>query len=256
MSFLAGRLAGKEGAYFFQESKQAVNRLVEKAPTKTNANVQLQALTSPVAGHEGPADVLPEVLRHSLPCKVFERPSDPSSLSRSSKWALQSDPNKWSSVSPDALNPLRAYVSFPQVTFGPKRWKLANEEHSILASTANELRKDKYTGVNPKKLKAAAEGLQHIGKAFTLATVMVFGGASLIFGFTASKLEIRNTDEIRTKGKDLVQPKFQMIKEQLTPIKTWAENTQKKWHLEREEDIKEKPMVKELSRILGAKTSS
>ncbi|KAH9793365.1 hypothetical protein KPL71_004495 [Citrus sinensis] len=276
MSFLAGRLAGKEGAYFFQESKQAVNRLVEKTPTKTNANVQLQALTSPVAKHEAPADVLPEVLRHSLPSKIFGRPSDPSSLSRSSKWALHGDPNKWSSVSPDALNPLRAYVSLPQVTFGPKRWELPNQEHSILASTANELRKDKYTGVNPEKLKAAAEGLQHgrflilfllsliccccyspfVGKAFAVATVIVFGGASLIFGFTASKLEIQNTDEIRTKGKDLVQPKFQMIKEQLTPIKTWAENTQKKWHLEREEGIKEKPMVKELSRILGAKTST
>lgn len=122
MSFLAGRLAGKEGAYFFQESKQAVNRLVEKTPTKTNANVQLQALTSPVAKHEAPADVLPEVLRHSLPSKIFGRPSDPSSLSRSSKWALHGDPNKWSSVSPDALNPLRAYVSLPQVTFGPKRF--------------------------------------------------------------------------------------------------------------------------------------
>lgn len=198
MSFLAGRLAGKEGAYFFQESKQAVNRLVEKTPTKTNANVQLQALTSPVAKHEAPADVLPEVLRHSLPSKIFGRPSDPSSLSRSSKWALHGDPNKWSSVSPDALNPLRAYVSLPRVTFGPKRfdfgwcdvmskvwfffqfccwggaifecwrwfwwicrWELPNQEHSVLASTANELRKDKYTGVNPEKLKAAAEGLQH-----------------------------------------------------------------------------------------------
>lgn len=38
---------------------------------------------------------------------------------------------------------------------------MPNQEHSILASTANELRKDKYTGVNPEKLKAAAEGLQH-----------------------------------------------------------------------------------------------
>lgn len=122
MSFLAGRLAGKEGAYFFQESKQAVNRLVEKTPTKTNANVQLQTLTSPAAEHETPADVLPEVLRHSLPSKIFGRPSDPSSLSRPSKWALHSDRNKWSSVSPDALNPLRAYVSLPQVTFGPKRF--------------------------------------------------------------------------------------------------------------------------------------
>lgn len=41
------------------------------------------------------------------------------------------------------------------------RWELPSQDHSILASTANELRKDKYTSVNPEKLKDAAEGLQH-----------------------------------------------------------------------------------------------
>ena len=30
----------------------------------------------------------------------------------------------------------------------------------------------------------------------------------------------------------------------------------KKWHVEREEDIKEKPIIKELTKILGAKTSN
>ncbi|KAJ4730085.1 Coiled-coil domain-containing protein 21, putative isoform 2 [Melia azedarach] len=255
MSFLAGRLAGKEGAYFFQESKQAVNRLAEKTPPATIKDVNLPNLTSS-AQREIPAEVLPEVLRHSLPSKIFGRPPDPSSLSTASKWVLPAGQNNGSNVSPDALNPLRAYVSLPQVTFGPKRWELPNQEHSVLASTANELRRDKYTPINPEKLKAAAEGLQYVGKAFVAATVIVFGGASVIFGYTASKLEMHNTDEIRTKGKDFVQPKFDIIREQLTPIKTWAENTQKKWHLEREEDIKEKPIVKELSRILGAKTSS
>jgi hypothetical protein len=67
--------------------------------------------------------VLPEVLRHSLPSKIFGKPYEPSSLSTSSKWALRSDhPNSSSTVSPDVLNPLRAYVSLPQVTFGPKRY--------------------------------------------------------------------------------------------------------------------------------------
>lgn len=121
MSFLAGgRLAGKEGAYFFQESKQAVNRIVEKTATNT------KNVTSPASlgDQEHKADVLPEVLRHSLPSKIFGRPSDPSSLSTGSKWFLPTDPNA-SSVSPDALNPLRAYVSLPQVTFGPKRFNFA-----------------------------------------------------------------------------------------------------------------------------------
>lgn len=119
MSFLAGRLAGKEGAFFFQESKHAVNRLVEKTATASAAKA-----SPSVAEADVQADVLPEVLKHSLPPKLFGRPSDSSSLSNSaSKWWVSSTESKSGSVtvSPDALNPLRAYVSLPQVTFGPKR---------------------------------------------------------------------------------------------------------------------------------------
>lgn len=249
MSFLAGRLAGKEAAFFFQESKHAVNRLAERTPKNLGSN-------PPLLEQEAQADVLPEVLKHSLPSKIFGQRYDSSSLSKASKWALNSDPNNASVSSPEALNPLRAYLSLPHVTFGPKRWELPRMEHTVMASTANELRKDKYTPINPDKLKAAAEGLQQIGKAFAVATAIVFGGAALMFGMAASKLELHNSDEIRTKGKDLVQPKFEMIREQLFPLRTWAENTSKKWHLEREEAIKEKPIIKELSKILGAKTSN
>lgn len=39
------------------------------------------------------------------------------------------------------------------------RWQLPNSENSVLASTANDLRSDKYTPINPEKLKAAAAGL-------------------------------------------------------------------------------------------------
>uniref|UniRef100_A0A6N2MCK4 Uncharacterized protein n=1 Tax=Salix viminalis TaxID=40686 RepID=A0A6N2MCK4_SALVM len=254
MSFLAGRLAGKEGAFFFQESKHAVNRLAEKSTTTVK---NLPPSSSSTIEHESQADVLPEVLRHSLPGKIFGKPSEPSSLSTSSKWALRSDhPISNSTVSPDVLNPLRAYVSLPQVTFGPKRWELPSEEHSVLASTANELRKDRYTTMNPDKLKTAAEGLTYIGKAFAVATAIVFGGATLVFSLAASKLDLRNSDDFRAKGKDLVQPKLDVIREQFVPLKTWAGETSKKWHLDRQEDVKEKPMVKELVKILGAKTSS
>ena len=34
-----------------------------------------------------------------------------------------------------------------------------------------------------------------------------------------------------------------------------AENMSKKWHIERNEDVKEKPMIKELRKILSAKLS-
>lgn len=117
MSFLAGRLAGKEAAYFFQESKQAVGKLAQKNPLPKTNNNNLNF-------HEGydHADVLPEVLRHSLPSKVFRNDEATSFSFSASKWVLHSDPKTQSSVSPDALNPLRAYLSLPQVTFGPKRF--------------------------------------------------------------------------------------------------------------------------------------
>jgi 4-hydroxy-L-threonine phosphate dehydrogenase PdxA len=72
MSFLAGRLAGKEAAYFFQESKQAVTKLAQK----NNHNHNHNPISKPNAADERQhlqdhADVLPEVLRHSLPSKLF-----------------------------------------------------------------------------------------------------------------------------------------------------------------------------------------
>jgi len=255
MSFLAGRLAGKEGAYFFQESKRAVTRLALKNTTQKPSSLPAPSSSNAVQ-QEAQADVLPEVLRHSLPSKIYYQPSESSSLSTASKWVLQSDPSKGSSLSSEALNPLRAYLSLPHVTFGPKRWQLPQTEHSVSASTANELRQDRDAPINPEKLKAAAEGLKQVGKAFAVGTLIVFGGATLLFGLAVSKLELRTSDDIRTKGRSLVEPKLEMIKEQLVPLKTWADNMAKKWHLEREENIKEKPIIKELSKIWGAKTSN
>ncbi|KAK9060421.1 hypothetical protein SSX86_021125 [Deinandra increscens subsp. villosa] len=257
MSFIVGRLAaGKEGAYFLQESKHAVGRLVEK----TNKNTAAAANRPPADTiHEIPddgADILPEILKHNLPSRIFHPPSA-STLSTGSKWLIQSDEaNRVSSVSRDAINPLRAYVSLPQVTFGPKRWQFPNTESSFSASTANELRNDKYTPIDAEKLKAAAVGLSQIAKAFAAATAIVFGGAMLTIGLTVSQLELHTTDDIRTKGKDIVQPKLESIKQRMAPLRTWAEGVANKWHKKKEEDIKEKPLIKELSRMLGAKRST
>ncbi|CAH9106731.1 unnamed protein product [Cuscuta epithymum] len=259
MSFLAGRLAATEGAYFLNESKQAVARLARKKPpssSPTTANSVARSEDSEAA------DVLPEVLRHSLPPKIFQSPQSSTSsdapLTAATKWVVRSDPNSTSFVSPDAMNPLKAYVSIPQVTFGPKRWQLPSSENPLLASTANELRSDRQTTVNPEKLRAAAAGLSQIGKAFAAATTFVFGGAALAFGLAASKMELHNADDIRTKGKDIIHPRFEALKERLSPLRTWAGDVSKKWHWEREVGVnKEKTMmVKELSKILGAKPSS
>nr|KYP71038.1 hypothetical protein KK1_010281 [Cajanus cajan] len=251
MSFLAGRLAGKEAAFFFQESKQAVGKLAEKKRLpKSNDNLNLHE------GHElDLADVLPEVLRHSLPSKVFRNDTATSSSFSASKWVLPSDPKTQSSVSPDALNPLRAYLSLPQVTFGPKRWEPPEAANKVSASTANELRHDRYAiHVNPEKLKAAGEGLAHVGKAFAVATAIVFGGAALVLGMVTSKLELHNVGDIKTKGKDYVEPQLENIKEQFIPFKIWAENMSRKWHMEKK-DVEQNTLVKELSKMWGAKTT-
>lgn len=256
MSFLAGRLAGKEAAYFLQESRQAVSRLLEKKPPTATSPSSSAAADS----HASSVDVLPEVLRHSLPPKIFHQQplSDYSTpVSASTKWSIQSPgPNSnFSGVSSDAINPLRGYVSLPQVTFGPKRWQMPAPGSSVTASTANELRQDRYTPVNPEKLKAAAEGLAHIGKAFAVATAIIFGSAALTFGLAASKLEVHNSDDIKNKGRDLVQPKVESFRERLAPLRNWVDEISKKWHLEMKQDIKEKPIIKELSKRFRAKAS-
>ncbi|KAF2546562.1 hypothetical protein F2Q70_00021006 [Brassica cretica] len=62
-------------------------------------------------------------------------------------------------------------------------------------------------------------------------------------------------DDIRTKGKDLFQPNMESMKEKVEPLRTWAETMSRKWHIESNDStIKEKPIFKELSRILGPKT--
>ncbi|KAM7495231.1 hypothetical protein LguiB_029840 [Lonicera macranthoides] len=248
------RRLGKKGCVERETSQLNVAKLVQRVPSPTKEFIKSYIGICTI---ETGSDVLPEVLRHSLPSKIFQPPPD-STLSGGSKWALSSsDPNNvYYSVSPDALNPLRAYVSLPQVTFGPKRWQLPNADNTFQASTANDLRRDKYTPVNPDKLKAAAAGLSQIGKAFAVATTIVFGGAALMFGVAASKLELHNGDDIRTKGKDLIHPRFEMIKEQVMPLRTWAEGVSKKWHWDKGDDIKEKPLIKELSKILGPRTSN
>ncbi|KAH6764720.1 coiled-coil protein [Perilla frutescens var. hirtella] len=257
MSFLAGRSAAKEGSYFLQESKQAVARILEKHKNSATNVVKPIAENTEISSSPSP-DVLPEILRHSLPSKIFSSESESlgSSLSRPSKWALKPDLNRNGGpvVSADVINPLRGYVSLPQVTFGPKRWQLPNSEGTVLASTANDLRQDKHTPINPEKLKAAAAGLSQIGSAFALATAIVFGGASLVFGLAASRFEVHNASDIRNKGKDLIQPRLEGLREHLAPLKSRAEAIAKKWHLEKEESLKERPLIKELSRTLGAKS--
>ncbi|ERN00115.1 hypothetical protein AMTR_s00112p00091750 [Amborella trichopoda] len=143
MSFLAGRLASTEAACFLQESKQAVGRLAEKLPQSRNCG------PNSIEEFEAKADVLPEILRHSIPLTAVRPPSE-SSLSFASKWVLPHSSDSLSNGTnyAELINPHRAYVSLPQVTFGPRRWNLPNDEHSFSASTANEVRRDKIPRID------------------------------------------------------------------------------------------------------------
>ncbi|KAM1809242.1 hypothetical protein ACFX12_026168 [Malus domestica] len=111
MSFLAGRLAEKEGAYFLHESKQVVGCLVSQ---KKKLPSSPSEVSSTATEHESQADALPKVLRHSLPSKIFHQSfKTTSSLDTASKWALESDSKNGHFMSAEALNPLRAYISLP-----------------------------------------------------------------------------------------------------------------------------------------------
>lgn len=43
--------------------------------------------------------------------------------------------------------------------FSPCRWRLPNTENSFSASTANDLRHDKYTAINSERFKESVVGL-------------------------------------------------------------------------------------------------
>ncbi|XP_050381564.1 uncharacterized protein LOC126798599 [Argentina anserina] len=85
----------------------------------------------PATEHEFQADVLSEVLRHSLPSRIFCQSELTSSLDTASKWVLKSECKNGFYISSQTLNPLRDYMSVPQVTFGPKRWQFPRSEGYI-----------------------------------------------------------------------------------------------------------------------------
>ncbi|CAA6670591.1 unnamed protein product [Spirodela intermedia] len=251
MSVLGRRLAGTEGAYFLRESKNAAGRLAAQNKKGTGNRKPSVGVIVGGAAAENLADVLPEVLRHSIPLRP-EQDVVSSSLAEGCKWTLGKDVPASFPRQGGAMNPLREYVSLPQVTLGPKRWRLPDGESSILASTANELRRDRYPEpVDSEKLKAAAAGLSQIGKAFAIATTVVLGGATSVFVLTASKLHIQSTDDVRARGRDLIQPAAEFFRERMGPFRTWAENNSRKWRPVGGDGPEEKEVIKQLSKTLG-----
>lgn len=244
MSFLAGRLAGTEGAFFAQQSKIAAARLREKLG---DADSPSTSAAKKIGNYsESKADVLPEILSHSMPPYTYSGQD----VSASSSLCMQSSLASVPSLStrgkggggsdqlggyhdPNVMNPLTAWVSLPRATFGPKRWTLPSEESSLQASTANELRQDLIASVDIEKMKAATEGFSTIGKAFAIATGIVFGGTILVGTILTAKLQLHTRDDIKREGKNVIQPKVDVIKERFMPVKTWGEKMSQKWQLDK-----------------------
>uniref|UniRef100_A0A453R8B3 Uncharacterized protein n=1 Tax=Aegilops tauschii subsp. strangulata TaxID=200361 RepID=A0A453R8B3_AEGTS len=102
------------GCILPQESRNAAGRLAQKLPASEHGPRPAPPAPSP--------DVLPEILRHTMPLRPTLPPPN-STLYGPTRWALPSGGAEAAGVSPDVLNPLRSYVALPQATFGlgPKR---------------------------------------------------------------------------------------------------------------------------------------
>lgn len=141
MSFLAGRLAATEGAFFNQHSKQAAIALKQKLnPNSTPSSTSNPNLAP--GGSSSQADVLPEVLRHSLPITphsaaelVQQVESAPAATSIAATINLTLNPRRAVGVKHDGG--LRGAVavehlaSVPQTTFGRKKWAFQSFRHGI-----------------------------------------------------------------------------------------------------------------------------
>ncbi|KAH8940780.1 hypothetical protein BDL97_14G002600 [Sphagnum fallax] len=211
MSFLAGRLAATEGAFFTQHSKQAAIALRQKidsspSPSSSSPKPSPNNNGFPVILSASEADVLPEVLRHSLPLQHVPRvpqtqsATAPSSLAASLNLTLATrEGAKTGGPSGDGLRhglPVELFATAPQTFLGPKRWRLETAEVSALASTANEARTDIN---NTTKQKALMEGYF--------------------------------VKDIRTQGHEYFQPGVQRLQQSFEPLRLWAQGKCEKWKL-------------------------
>ncbi|KAH8940781.1 hypothetical protein BDL97_14G002600 [Sphagnum fallax] len=243
MSFLAGRLAATEGAFFTQHSKQAAIALRQKidsspSPSSSSPKPSPNNNGFPVILSASEADVLPEVLRHSLPLQHVPRvpqtqsATAPSSLAASLNLTLATrEGAKTGGPSGDGLRhglPVELFATAPQTFLGPKRWRLETAEVSALASTANEARTDIN---NTTKQKALMEGYFVVTKAFMVATGLVFGGALTTAAIAGALLDIQSVKDIRTQGHEYFQPGVQRLQQSFEPLRLWAQGKCEKWKL-------------------------
>ncbi|KAG0555501.1 hypothetical protein KC19_12G173600 [Ceratodon purpureus] len=239
MSFLPGRLAATEGAFFNQHSKQAAIALKQKlkSSTPTPASSNSESVLKP-----SQADVLPEVLRHSLPIaptaaevaasNVISTPAR-SSLAASLNSVLGRRTAPQDGTARTGVPSIQAVdhlASVPQTSFGRKKWNIDAPDVQMVASTANESRL--LTKDSVVDQKAAMEGLFVVTKAFAVATAFVFGGSIIAASVTASQHDVKSLDDLRTKGREYFTARAEQLKKRFEPLKSWTDQKSESWKIE------------------------
>ncbi|KAI5054618.1 hypothetical protein GOP47_0029763 [Adiantum capillus-veneris] len=226
MSFLGWRAAASEGAFFSQTTKEAIARLREKAFKSSSPISAESSTTVPLSGIKGAnADILPEILQHSLPEQHQYDPL-PSSFSPSPSSLASLASVKSSSPVPhrrmDTVG-LTFLPTLPQASFGPRRWTPPDEEVTCLASTANEARREGTPTIDDAKAKALLEGYGVVLKAFLIATAIVVGGATVAIAIVVSKLQIHSLDDIRIKSHEHMRPQMEAVRKHFEPWRQWVQ---------------------------------
>lgn len=250
MSFLPGRMAATEGAFFREQSKAAAKFLKEKM------DPQKLAETAPSSNANAHAGTLPEILMHTSPTPppgfspppvTAKRPPSPVPEGSTLAGVSQSIMKQVTKVDgPPQLGLDKLIGNDPigllstsvprETTFGPRRWNLEYTPGSQpVPSTANAARLETEPVVDPPTEQEVREGMFAIAKAFGAATAMVFGGAAVCVGYLGYRLEWHSLEDIKIKSREVMVPRVESLREWFKPTQQWATQKAEKWKIEEAE---------------------
>eukprot|EP00850_Spirogloea_muscicola_P023853 SM000396S15197 [mRNA] locus=s396:33059:33746:+ [translate_table: standard] len=78
-------------------------------------------------------------------------------------------------------------------------------------------------------------GSTSVGKAFLLATVLVFGGGTLGLVFIGRRLGAMSLEELPERGREALRPWADRARRMAEPVKHWAQGTAARWRMTREQ---------------------
>ncbi|XP_024524987.1 uncharacterized protein LOC9654662 isoform X1 [Selaginella moellendorffii] len=202
--FLGRRVAAAEGGYFASRSREAIANLRRKQQEQVGSSKESNsdvALLSE-AENQAKADVLPEILQHSIPLRPGKEEMSVDSGLRSEK-----------TIASPRIDPGDGYL-----TATPRTWGFGPlEGFNRQPSTANETRA--APEMSAAQAKLVVEGYLMIVKAFFIGTALVCGGAVLGAKMITTCLGIKSMDDIPVKGREFFQPKVDGLRAMLEPAR-------------------------------------